>query len=232
MPRHLLPALAAALLLACLQPALAKPITVVTSGGRPLAGAVVRVTKLDGTSFVATLDPEGRIRVYEVPLGVVVLDVIEWKGVPVNARCVVTPRNCTVVCTKVGALVVYVVGSRGQGLRGADITILWQGKVVEHGVTGGDGSYATELPEGDYTVVASYKGREGRAEVSVAGGDTVSIWMTLDVFLEILGVPLSAAEFAGLVVALILAIVALFVGLYEYTAWRRRRLVAAVVRAR
>jgi len=194
---------------------IAKPISVVSFKQTPLSGAVVRVTKLDGTSYIASLDYEGKLVVKEVPLGVVILELIEWKGVPINVTYVVTPHNSTITCTKIGALLVYVKGSRGQGLGSASVVITWNGKVIEQGFTSSDGSYSTELPEGKYVLKASYGGKEAIIEIKVVGNELVKVDVTLDVFLTIFGLTLGLYEFIGASLAVILLIIALFVVMYE-----------------
>jgi len=209
---------------------IAEPISVFSSKRTPLSGAVVRVTKLDGTSYVTSLDYEGKIIVREVPLGVVILQLIEWKGVPINITYVVTPQNSTVTCDKIGELLIYVKGLRGQGLGGASVVLTWSGKVIEQGYSSPDGSYVTELPEGEYELKVSFGGKEGTIRVKVTGGTVTKKTIELDVFLTMLGLTLGLYEFIGVVIGLILLIIILFILMYEYRVWRRKRLVARALR--
>jgi len=211
---------------------IAKPITITTSKHTPLSGAVVRITMLDGTSYIATLDVEGKVVVREVPLGILMLQLLEWKGVPMNITYTVTPKNSTIICDKIGELLIYVKGVRGQGIEGAIILLMWNGKVIEKGYSMADGSYSTELPEGSYEVRVTYDGKEAAVKVEVEGGKVIRKEVVLDVFLITFGLALGLYEFVGMIVIAIIIIVILYLLLYEYTQWRRRRLVAGVLKAK
>ena len=187
---------------------------------------------LDGTSYIATLDVEGKVVVREVPLGILMLQLLEWKGVPMNITYTVTPKNSTIICDKIGELLIYVKGVRGQGIEGAIILLMWNGKVIEKGYSMADGSYSTELPEGSYEVRVTYDGKEAAVKVEVEGGKVIRKEVVLDVFLITFGLALGLYEFVGMIVIAIIIIVILYLLLYEYTQWRRRRLVAGVLKAK
>lgn len=232
MPRMLL--LCLLLTISLLNPLtiIAEPITVISSRRTPLSGAIVKVTKLDGTSYITSLDYKGKLVVREVPLGVVLLQLIEWKGVPINVTYVVTLQNSTVTCNKIGELIIYVKGLRGQGLNGATIVIMWDGKTIEQGYSSIDGSYITELPEGLYELRASFGGKKIITKVEVVGGVVLETSVELDVFLTIGGLTLGLYEFVGVIVGLILLVIILFILMYEYRIWRRKRLVARALRSK
>lgn len=220
--------LALAALVAISQLAAAVPIALLASDGRtPLVGAEVVAEKLDGTRIALTVPPEGTVTVREVPLGVLKITVVGWRGVPINYTCWVTPTNATVIVPKIYRLTVSVVGSRGQGLRRASVEVLYEGRSVEKGVTDEAGNYAVLLPAASYTVRAGYGGKTAEKQVELAAPDKVVV--QLDVFAEIGGVALSSSEVMGLIALAALIPLILFVIAYEYAQWRKRRTIKAVV---
>lgn len=214
------------LLLLLAQLVAAQPLRLSTPGGTPLVGAVIIVEKLDGTRYNFTLGPEGTITVTEVPLGVLKVQVVSWKGVPVGYSFTVTPHNYSVTVPGIYPLTVTVVGARGQGLARAVVKILYDGKGVERGVTDESGVYRTLLPAARYVVVAEYGGRSSRREVDLRAPGEVRL--QLDVFGEIGGLVLSSSEFMGLIALAVVLSLALFVIAYEYSQWRRKRLLKVV----
>jgi len=95
-----------------------------------------------------------------------------------------------------------------------------------------DGSYSTELPEGSYEVRVTYDGKEAAVKVEVEGGKVIRKEVMLDVFLITFGLALGLYEFVGMIIIAIIIIVILYLLLYEYTQWRRRRLVAGVLKTK
>ena len=215
-----LPALLLAAALAHL--ALAGPVLLAAGSSAPLTGAEVEVEKLDGTRLRLRVGPDGTIVVSEVPLGVLKLRVLSWKGVPVNYECTVTPSNASVRVPNIYRLVVRVVGSRGQGLPNAAVRVLYGGAEVERGSTDESGTYKTLLPAASFTVVAEYGGREARQPIELRGPST-EVTLQLDVFAVIGGTPISPGEFMLLILVAALIPLALFVAAYEYSQWRRKR---------
>jgi len=206
--------------------ALAEPIKLVASGDFPLVGAEVEVEKLDGWRATLTVGPEGTIVVREVPLGILKIRVLSWKGVPVNYSCTVTPWNATVVVPGIRRVTVSVVGARGQGIGGALVRVLYGDRVVEYGVTDPSGVYRTLLPSATYRIVAEYGGRRDEQLVDV--GRQAEVTLRLDVFGEVGGTPISSSEFMLLLLLLALVPLALFVAAYEYAQWRRKRTIRVV----
>ena len=203
--------------------AAAAPVKIVAPDGSPLRGALVRVKLLDGRTYEFTLDPEAPYKISSVPLGVLYVTVVSWKGVPVGYTAKVKVGvNGTVTVARIGRLVVHVVGSRGQGLPGALVKIYYQGRLVEEGRTNESGVYATLLPEASYRVEASYGGRNAAAEAAVKGSSTAEAELRLPVYAEVGGVPLTAAELAGIVVLAAALAIAVYIAASEYAAWRRR----------
>jgi hypothetical protein len=214
-------------LLALAQLAAAGPIALLASdGSTPLVGARIVAEKLDGERVELTVPPDGSVTVREVPLGILKITVVSWKGVPVNYQCVVTPLNATVVVPRIHRLVVSVVGSRGQGLGGAAVEVLYEGRTVERGVADGAGNYATLLPAASYVVRAEYGGKRAERRVDLAAPDRVVL--QLDVFAEIGGVALSSSEVIGLIALAALVPLILFVVAYEYAQWRKKRMLKVV----
>ncbi len=219
----LLPALALA------EPVASKAVTIVGWGGVSLKGAIIRVEKLDGTSMSVTLDPQGKAVVREVPLGILKVTIVSWKGVPVDYTVTVTPSNATVVCPKIGKLFVTVKGAAGQPIKGAEVKVLYEGKLVEAGTTDKGGSFTIYLPEAEYTVIAEYAGRRVSTAVKVPGSGTGKASLSIDVFMVVGGLPLTYTEVVEILIGLAVAVIVLFVIAYEYSAWRRKRLVKKVV---
>jgi len=72
-------------LIALAQLAAAGPIALLASdGSTPLVGARIVAEKLDGERVELTVPPDGSVTVREVPLGILKITVVSWKGVPVN----------------------------------------------------------------------------------------------------------------------------------------------------
>lgn len=224
--------MAAALLAAtviALGAAAAPQVKIVAPDGTPLRGALIRVRLLDGRSYEFVLDPQSPYRIESVPLGILYVTVVSWKGVPVDYTAKVKIGvNGTVVVDKIGRLTVYVEGSRGQGIGGAVVSIYHGGRLVEQGVTNSSGVYGTLLPEAQYTVTASYAGRNASTTVSVKGSSLTEARLRLPIYAEVGGVPLTGAELAGLLVLAVALALALYVVASEYAAWRRRRLARLV----
>ena len=217
-----------ALLLAILPAiAVAGPIMLTTGSGRSLAGAVVEVEKLDGTKLTFTVGPDSTITVTEVPLGIVKLRVVSWKGVPVNYECTVTPQNASVKVPNIYDLVVKVVGSRGQGLPNAVVRVLYSGREVERGSTDESGTFRTLLPASSFTVEAEYGGRTAQRSIELQG-PTTEVTLPLDVFAEIGGTPISSGEFMLIIFFAALTPLVLFIIAYEYSQWRKRRALRVV----
>ena len=214
-------------LLALAQLAAAGPIALLASdGSTPLVGARIVAEKLDGERVELTVPPDGSVTVREVPLGILKITVVSWKGVPVNYTCRVTPANSTVTVPRIHKLTVSAVGSRGQGLRGASVEIFYGGRSVDKGIADEAGSYTTLLPAASYVVKVNYGGKTAEKQVDLSAPDRVVV--QLDVFAEIGGVALSSSEVMGLIALAALIPLILFVIAYEYAQWRRKKILKVV----
>lgn len=215
--------LTAFMLISCVA---AQPVAL-TSGDTPLSGAIVDVEKLDGTRLRLTAGPDGTVTVTEVPLGILKVRVVSWKNVPVNYECVTTPENRTIIVKGISRIVVTVTGSRGQGLPGALVKVLYGGLEVESGLTDDSGVYRTSLPSASYVLRVEYNGAVTERGVELR--DYLEVKIPLDVFTVIGGYPISSSEFMGIIALAIALVLMVFVIAYEYAQWRRRRAVNVVV---
>ena len=192
-------------------------IRIVAPDGTPLRGAHIRVELLDGRTYEFVLDPNSPFRIRDVPLGVLKVTVVSWKGVPVGyTEQVKVGEKESIVVPKIKTLTVRAVGSRGQGLEGAIVRILYRGKLVEEGSTDGSGVYGTLLPEEQYTVEVSYAGKTQRRSVRVPSEEE----FRFDVFLEVGGSPFSLGEVFGIALLVVIIVIAMVVIYTEYSNWR------------
>jgi len=208
----------------------ALPLTLSAYGGVSLEGAVVEVEKLDGTVIRTRVGRDGILIVKEVPLGILRVRVVSWKGVPVGYECVVTPDNSSITVPNIYPLRVSVVGSRGQGLAGAYVKILYGDLLVETGSTDESGVYSTLLPSGTYTIEVEYGGRTARTMLEL--DETRELRIQLDIFAIIGGYPLSTSELIGILVVAALIPLILYIIAYEYSIWRKKRIIRATVKER
>ncbi|HDH06863.1 MAG TPA: hypothetical protein ENF87_00675, partial [Thermoproteales archaeon] len=70
------------ILLITLSLGFAEPIKVLTPFGTPMSGAEVEIRLLDGTTIKNVLDVNGEVAVRDVPLGIVFLRIVKWRGYP------------------------------------------------------------------------------------------------------------------------------------------------------
>jgi hypothetical protein len=204
----------------CAQPTL----KIVAFDGSELSGARIRVTTLDGRVFNFTLDPRSPFIVRDVVRGVLMVEVVSWKNVPVGYRQNVTVYSDRVLTVpSIGKLTLRVTGSRGQPLSGASVRISYGAETVEEGATGASGIYSTLLPQATYQVTVEYGGRGVSRTILVQPSRENVVEVSLDVFVSFAGVDLSLSEFLGLAVLAILLVLGIVILLIEYTNWRARR---------
>jgi len=212
------------------EPIESKGLTVVSPFGAYLKGACIEVEKLDGTKQRFTLGASDRIIIREVPLGILKVTILSWKGVPINYTVTVTLKNLTIVCPKIGKIVFRVLGARKQALADAYVRILYDDKTVEEGTTDSSGTYISYLPYGDYHVEISYGGKSKVINIDVSETFGNEYKVTLDIF-AYLGAPLSTVEFLGLIMFALIMIFVIIVIVFEYQNLRRRKLARVVSRS-
>lgn len=206
--------------------------------GTPLKGASVELTKADGTKVTDSLDTEGKIKVFDAPLGKVTVKVVSISpfGTVDHDLGTITAghgETVTVVDENFAKLVVKVTGARGQGLEGADVTVKMDGTTIATGTTGPDGTFTVEVVSGKtYSAEATYAGKTAKpktATVTPGAKETVTYEMSVDVWIEIAGWAMDFGTFIGLILMIVLAIILLFILLHEYSVWRRKRALGKVV---
>ncbi len=227
--------------------AVAKDITLKLSTpfGTPMAGAEVEVSgaavETVDTAGTYTANEEGVITIPYVLLGTstgasftpakITINVKTWKGMSVGyseERDVA--KSMDLVVPKIGKLVVKVVGSRGQGIAGADVTV--SGPITIKGATDDSGVFSVELVEGSWSVTAEKGGKTASASATVTGGKEATVELKLDIFMTIAGWEVSISEFTGLLLLIIILIIVLFILAHEYSVWRRKRIAKALVPAK
>lgn len=213
-----------------------------TPFGTPMAGAEVEVSG----PAVETVNSDGR---YIAENGVVTLPyvllskfekgfeltldveakVLAWRDMPINYRTVVpASESMKVTVPKIGKLVVKVVGSRGQGISGADVTV--KGPIIFRGITDSNGIFTIELVEGRWIVAAEKDGKMSIVSVIVTGGKEATVELKLDIFMTIFGWELSFSELSGLIILFIIVLIGILFVLYEFSVWRRKMVLKESIR--
>jgi hypothetical protein len=214
-----------ALLCIATVPGIAQPtLKIVAYDGSQLRGAQIRVSTLDGRVFEFTLDPSNPFVVRDVVKGVLFVEVVSWKSVPIGYRQNVTIySDQTLVVPSIGKLTLKVSGSRGQALEGASVKITYSGQTIEEGSTDTGGVYTTLLPAASYGIVVEYGGRRVEKTIAVEPSRENVVNVQLDVFMSLGGMDLSLTEFLGLALLVIVIVIALIVVTVEYSNWRAKR---------
>ncbi|MEM4467538.1 MAG: hypothetical protein QXS32_00490, partial [Candidatus Nezhaarchaeales archaeon] len=202
-------------------------ISVVSRRGTPLAGATVEFVYPSGRAETVTLDSEGkspRLLVATSPtINVLRISKVTWAGVPLSLetfRAAITASGpVTFRAINVYALKVSVVGAVGQLLDGASVVVLKDGKVVAS-MTAKGGIAEVELPEGDYTIQASYLGKTGVASVSLTRD--IDAKVALDVYMVIAGQAFSLGEIVLWIIMAIIIIIVLAAIIVALTRIRRK----------
>ena len=205
----------------------AEPISVMSPFGSPLAGARVQAIKLDGTVIEGYLDSEGRISIRDVPLGVITLRVISWRGFSIDYEVVITMYNTSVTCYTIGRLAIVAKTVLGQPLRMAYVEIVSEDGVKEELVLK-NGKLNVELPAGKYSITVSIANRQVTREVEITGGRTVFVDVTLPV-IEIFGSIVDQWYPLYMTIVLLIVIVILVIGVYELTIYLRTRRLKKIV---
>jgi len=210
-------------------------IRVTSPFGEPLSGCEVEYRGKGYSKSISTVtDESGEFNTTYLPTieGRVVLDYVvirRWKVFDLNYKVenVELRDGINEVVVKVlGKLKLEVVGLRDQPIKNAKV-IIPQYNIIEK--TGVGGVCELLLPSGTYIVRVEKSGRISEFSITVSESSVASKKVTLNIFLTIGGVDLSLEDFAILVVGIIGTVIGLFVLMYEYNVWRRRRVARVIV---
>ncbi|MHC1628944.1 MAG: carboxypeptidase-like regulatory domain-containing protein, partial [Candidatus Nezhaarchaeales archaeon] len=184
-----------------------------TPRGAPLAGAEVQVVYPDGSTETLTLDSEGKAVLPLVAVdethNTLTVQSVTWRDATIeladNTATIESSGPVTFYAANVYTLSVSVVGSQGQPLDGATVTVLKDGKPIATATAEG-GVATVELPQGTYTVQASYLGKKGETSVTLTTDTTATV--SLDVFIVIGNQAFSVGEVVlWIVIAIIIVLV-------------------------
>jgi len=152
------------------------------------------------------------------------VNVLEWRKMPVEYYAEIKAKEyMDLEVPKIGRFVVKVIGSRGQGLKGANVVL--KGAATIRGATNEAGIASFEVVEGSWTITAEKGGKKASTTEEVGGGEEKTVTIQLDIFLSILGVDLSLAEFLETILLLMAVIIATILISHEYSARRVKRLI-------
>ncbi|MCD6368210.1 MAG: carboxypeptidase regulatory-like domain-containing protein [Thermoproteales archaeon] len=193
---------------------LGDPIRVVTPFGTPMSYAEVHVRKLDGTLIKGTLDENGYIGVSEVPLGIVDLEIVSWRGFLVNYSARVSIYNLTVTCWSIGKLVIHVTTLWGSLVPYASVNVKGSKGSGEYTV-GENGVIELELPEGSYQIKVSYSGYIEVVDVTIKGGSETPVVVQMPFLFIIAGVPIDLSRLVGLILLLVAVVFIVAISVYE-----------------
>ncbi len=187
-------------------------IEVLSPTGAPLPEVDLTI----GGVYIGTTGSDGSATALSIPKGSFnVTASLYGEDISPTAVLVVTrSATFTVTASNTAQLQIRAVGALGQGLPRANVTVGIRATALITTITGEDGALSLELPYGIYYVVVSYKGFEATRAVSLTGDTTEEI--RTDVFVELLGMPLTLVSFAfwiAVFLALLLVIRSLFIRL-------------------
>lgn len=208
-------------------------VTVIDRQGRGVGGAQVRIA-----NQMLTTAEDGRVVVQRVPL--------EHRGEPVGYELEVSYMGYVVyrgsllasptsysftVTADLRSLTVLVLGEAGQGLQGARVSLLREGNEVGTAFTdaGGRAAFEGVIPV-EHFLRVEYKGLAQVLRVAPQAMSGQPLRVTLPVYVELGGVPLSSVQLYLLVagVAAALAIAALSAVLLVRRRARRVRVVGPI----
>ncbi len=187
--------------------------------GRPLTAADVYLEEV----YLGKADANGEVSATQVPSGNYTVSakwldsdlVFQKIGVATDGEITLTPSN-------VHSLTIMVRGAQGQALKGAGVVIMKDGFELTRILTDKGGNAEVELPDGEYTVEASYGQFLGVKKVSLTRNSFARF--DLDVFLEILGVGMTLSQTVLLILAIMILVIAIAIILHEYHVYRRKKL--------
>jgi len=193
-------------------------LRLVTPRGAPLVGVGVKV----GGADVGATSATGEVMVTQIPSGTYNI-AAKWLDTDLTVPSLVVTTNGAVTLTpsNVHLLTVVVRGAQGQALEGATVRVK-KGTVELTKLTDKDGKAEIELPDASYNIEVSY-GQFTKTDTVTMTADTIKA-ISLDVFVEFLGVAMSMAQFLLFIVMIIIIVIVLAIVLHEYHIYRRKRL--------
>jgi len=203
-------------------------VKITTEWGEPLAYERVLIVIFRGNEVISSiesiLDGEGSFTIYvNESYKKVKVKLIDY-GIEEDVNLswpLVSPLLVKV--SKLGKLRIRVTGSAGQGVPGISILVL--GPINWSGYTDHWGCVEFLLVEGEYQVVTKLKEGVKTQRVKVLAGEIYELNYSTDVFIAAGNLMLSASEFMGCITLFLIAVITLFITIYEYTIWRRRKMV-------
>jgi len=181
-----------------------------------------------------TADGEGIVEIPYILLGyyengsfipaILKVNVLEWRKMPVKYHAEIEAKEyMDLEVPKIGKFVVKVVGSRGQGLKSANVVLT--GVATIRGTANEAGVASFEVVEGSWTITAERGGKKAAITEEVGGSEEKVVTIRLDIFLSILGVDLSLTEFLETILLVMAVIIVTILISHEYSARRVRRLI-------
>ena len=209
-------------------------LKILTPAGVPLAGADVEVLYPDGRTESYSLDDEGKVLLPLVAVddthNTLTIESVTWMGVSVTPanNVIIVDRSMseTLYASNIYKVTISVVGSSGQPLGGAAVSV-WRGNELIKSIdTDQSGSVTIELPAGTYNVVASFLGK--KAEKTITVSQDTSETISLDVFIVIGNQAFSTGEVILWIVIAIIVIIVLAAIIIFMSRIGRKPAVAAV----
>ena len=207
-------------------------IKLVTAWNTPLSDERIEVVvpRENGNVLIfdTTLDEEGTFTIYaEEGMERIRIKLIDY-GIEreINiTQPIISPL--IVKIHEIGGLKVCIVGSRGQALPGLPVTV--SGPMTVSKLTDNWGCATFLLVPGEYEVTVNLGKEVHNQKVSVTSDILKEYKLNTNIFLMIGGWTLSFEELVSLTLLIVVQVIVLFIIAHEYTIWRRRRIVRAIV---
>lgn len=192
-------------------------IKLVTPGGITLSEIPIY---LNGY-FVGSTGQDGILYIPQIPAGSYRMNAT-WLDVEIGPGSLEIGQGGTQVITarNVAQASILVIGAQGQKLDHALVKIT-RGNTTLLYVTDEQGTVVAELPIGNYTVMINYG--QFKANGTLRVPSTVNIFV-LDIFIELLGVGMSMAQFLLFIVMIEVIVIVLAIVVHEYEIYRKRKL--------
>jgi hypothetical protein len=193
-------------------------IKIITPRGVPLDGTLVY---LNGKAIGYT-GHDGQIRVDRVTFGTYEVKTT-WLGTDVSPGLVdITSEEVEVVVARnIVPIRIRVVGAREQGLPFAEVLIT-RNNVTLQSFVDDQGILVTELPIGNYTIAAHYKGLGASQNVDLLSEATVILRTA--VFMELFGASMTFSTFILWVIMVEIVVILLIIIAQEYNICMRNKL--------